>query len=350
MKHFCKISELQAQPAQSRVAVVVATYRRPDELARLLKCLRQCESIALVSICDNENSELTRQVVADESDIARYPVFYDSAPSNQGCGAGLNRAIDSALAHDCGITHFWICDDDIVFDGNVLSDLLRAINYTGAGSAAPAITNHTGHVVAAPCLLNPEDSAKCKLGVLPEEFKSHLGSLRPIPFTVCQGTCHLVTAQALRLVGRIREDFWMLGEDLDLSNRIVHLSGGVFVPSAFVAHLYGAPLDPASAPRSNYLKQLALMQNYTYMGYHTPHGKHMRGRYFDFLRGRGLAKQYVGFLNRFGWRPFAVFDLLQVVWAAWILGQPAGGQVGCKIRSKRFAQDPNHFISLNSSF
>lgn len=348
MKKFCKTSELRVEHARSRVAVVVATFRRPDELARLLKCLRQCERVALVSICDNESSERTRQVVADERGIARYPVLYDSAPSNRGCGAGLNRAIDSALAHDCDITHFWICDDDIVFDGCVLSDLLKAIQSSGVGSAAPAITSHTGHVVAAPCLLNPEDSAKCQLGLLPEVFKSNFCSLRPIPFTVCQGTCHLVTAQALRLAGRIREDFWMLGEDLDLSNRIVHLSGGVFVPSAFVAHLYGAPLDPASAPRSNYLKQLALMQNYTYMGYHTTHGKHMRGRYFDLLRGRGLARQYISFLNRFGWRPFAVFDLLQVIWAAWILGQPAGGKIGFRIRSKRFAQDPSYFRGLST--
>jgi len=181
-----------------------------------------------------------------------------------------------------------------------------------------------------------EDEGRVRKNIPPGEFqKIFLPGYTP-PIVVCMGTCHLVKASALERVGSYREDFWLMGDDLDFSHRIVAQKGGsIFVPWIFVAHLYGAPLDPKSVRRSDYFKKLALLQNYTYMAYHTPNCKYIRGRYFDFLRGKGLMPQYRGFLAAFGWRKEAVLDLVSVVFAAWMLKQPAGGSVGNRVRKKR---------------
>jgi len=328
---------------KNTVAVVTATYRRPFELRRFLECLRSCPDVKLVSICDNFGCPETLNIINTENISSTYPILYKKAAYNGGCGAGLNLAIEQARGFLSDITHFWICDDDIYFEGNPLSPLLAAIEKSGAGSAAPAITDHSGLVVAAP-MLDSQNGRWVKLGTRPDEFIKHFPAKIPLPFLVCMGTCHLVTAAAIEKVGKIREDFWMLGEDLNFAHRIVaHGGGGVFVPWVYVEHLYGSPLDPSSAQRSEYFKHLALLQNLTFMAYKTPYAKYARGRYFDCLRGKGLMPNYAKFLKKFHWKIFAIIDLLTVIFAAWCIGQPAGGNIAQRIRKKRMLQSAKVF-------
>jgi len=326
------------QSSATRVAVLIVTYRRPEELKRLLLSLRICStSIAMVSVCDNAGEERTQQAVESERKMVSYPIYYRQSDVNNGSAAGLNQAIAQAReATDKPFTHYLMCDDDIAFEEDILSELLAALEKSGAASAAPALTDHSGLVVATPMLKRREDESLVKKNISPDKFKELFPSGYTPPIVVCMGTCHLVKAAALEQAGPYREDFWLMGDDLEFSHRIVAQTGGsIFVPWVFVAHLYGAPLDPRSSRRSSYFKMLALMQNYTFMAYHTPYGKYIRGRYFDLLRGKGLMPQYRQLLAEFGWKREVMLDLFCVVYAAWVLKQPAGGAIGRWLRKKR---------------
>jgi len=294
---------IQPPKTKHRVAVLVTTYRRAVELKRLLVSLRNCSSnIALVSISDNAGDNETRIAAEHEKANAPYPILYNKSEINI-LAAGLNQAIAHAKAYSPdGFTHWLFCDDDIAFEEDILSELLAAIEKAGAASAAPAMTDHSGLVISS-ALLNREDGKMNKINISPEAFKENFPSGYTPQLKVCMGTCHLVTNDALVKAGSYRKDFWLCGDDLDFSHRIAARAGGsVFVPWVTVAHLYGAPFDPSSAGRSNYLKKLALQQNYTFMGYHTPHARYIRGRYFDLLRGKGLMPQYLAFLREYRWR------------------------------------------------
>jgi hypothetical protein len=319
------------------VAVLVVTYRRPEEIQRLLISLRKCSSnISLVSVCDNfGEDERTRIIIEEENVLANYPILYKKSDINI-FAAGLNQALAQAIKYaQEGFTHYLICDDDVAFDTDILSGLLAALEKAGAASAAPALTDHSGLVIATP-LLNRADGKLNKTNISPEAFREQFSIGYTPRLTVCMGTCHLVTAKAMEKAGSYREDFWLMGDDLDFSHRIAAQQGGsIFVPWITVAHLYGAPFDPLSAERSNYLKKMALLHNYTYMGYHTPYGKYIRGRYFDLLRGKGLMPQYLAFLKEYRWRKEAVIDLLTTIFAAWIMKQPAGGAIASRLRTRR---------------
>ena len=327
--------DLLKSTIRPRVAVVTVTYRRPDEFRRLLTSLRHCQDIAVVSITDNFGDDHIHDIVTEEVGITSYPLLYKKSSVNI-FAAGINQAIAHARKHiPEGITHWLICDDDIAFEEDILSELLAAIEKSGASSAAPALTDHTGLVIPS-SLLNREDGKLNKINMPPKEYKEQFPSGYTPRLTVCMGTCHLVADEALLKAGPYREDYWLCGDDLEFSHRIAAQPGGsVFVPWVTEAHLYGAPFDPSSAERSNYLKKLALLQNYTYMGYHTPHGTYIRGRYLDLLRGKGLMSQYLAFLRKYLWRKEAVMDLVTVVFAAWVMKQPAGGSIAVRLRLRR---------------
>jgi len=58
VKPFAPASQPPVHPDRNRVVVVIATYRRTNEFARLFKCLQQFESIVVVSVCDNARPSL----------------------------------------------------------------------------------------------------------------------------------------------------------------------------------------------------------------------------------------------------------------------------------------------------
>ena len=58
VKRLAAASQPPVDPDRNRVAVVVATYRRTNEFARLFKCLQQCESIVVVPVYDHARLSL----------------------------------------------------------------------------------------------------------------------------------------------------------------------------------------------------------------------------------------------------------------------------------------------------
>lgn len=302
------------------VAAAIATHRRDKELARLLDCLAMSD-VPLsggVFVADNAASRETETVCAQSS----APCTWLPRSANNGPGAAWNTAIARALQNP-DVTHVLVLDDDVVPGPSTLRILLGALTASHAAAAAPLLFDGSNSLWGFP---EPRDTVlRSVIRRLdsPEECRTALGDT-PHAFCWATGACMLYARRAVDECGPFREDFWMLGEDLELSMRVAAKSGGVFTAQAAVPHLSPTP-DPAAARANHRLKFLALLQNLSFLAFHSPHSAHMRnylaGNFKRYLRTEGLA---LGTAR----------DACSAFLAGAFRGQPAGTRSGERLRQR----------------
>ncbi len=280
--------------SRPRVAAAIVTYRRPAELTRLLRSLAASETPLEggVFVADNASDPGVRDLCGTHG--ARW-----LARENTGPGPGWNTAAGAAL-EDSAVTHLLVLDDDVVPGPGTTSLLLAALGDNGA--AAPLLFDENDRLWAFPEPREPRLRGTIRGVHSPSECVALLGS-EPHAFAWATGACMLYTRQAFEESGGFREDFWMLGEDLDLSMRVASSRGGVFTAAARVPHLPPSPAAPAADSQRR--KFLALLQNLSYLSFHSPHSAHMRsylaGNFKRYILTEGVS------LPAFqdAWRAFA---------------------------------------------
>ncbi len=293
----------------ARVAAVTATYRRPEEITRLLRALSGIpEGLEVTVIVDNGAGTEIR----DASEGAGIKTHYVAPGTNLGCGAGLKLAAEEALQlPGPPVTHLWILDDDAVPKPDTLANLLRAMETENADAAIPLVTAPDGMVGWVPGLRNRQAHRQAELRATPAEFRERLGSV-PLDFTWAQGISLLVTRRAIDKVGVHRDDFWIRGEDLEFSLRLTASFRGILVPAVEVAHL-PPPGNSTTSRAAEYLKHAALVQNVAYIGARLPHGHR-------------IASTIPANVARFivEWGPRSIADACRAVGRGAIQGEPAG--------------------------
>jgi dTDP-4-dehydrorhamnose reductase len=302
----------------SRVIAVTATYRRPAEVARLLTALRN-STVPLhgVVVVDNAGDAATRESVQ----TSQLPARWIDAGENLGCGGGLRRGEQAALAEFPDLTHVWILDDDTVPEPATLETLLAAMETTGANTACPQAHDAEGSLNWFPGLLDRRRFGALRTSATPDEFVARAGA-EPAPFSWATGVAILVTRAALENAGLHRGDFWIRGEDLDFSLRITRTMLGIYVPSARLAHLPpggGRVID--DFPER--MKHAAMLQNCAYLFARTAHG-------------RRLARHWPGnawkHIRRFGWA--TIGDIAGALLRGAVLGKTAGMPGGDHFRRR----------------
>lgn len=253
----------------ARITALVATYRRPRELARLLESLGKLERpLERIVIVDNAGCEQTRAAVA----AAPCPAELIVPGQNLGCGGGLRRAGEEAVRLPGeSATHFLVLDDDAVLQPGTLEALLRAMEAHGAEAACPLVLGPGGTLGWLPGLATRRVQHAADAQPTPEAFRAALGS-DPLPFVWTQGICLLVTRRAVEACGWHRDDFWVRGEDLDFSLRLTARFQGLLVPEAVCEHLPPPAATPLSS-RAEYLRHAAMVQNVACLGLRLPHGR-----------------------------------------------------------------------------
>jgi GT2 family glycosyltransferase len=312
---------------------LIATYRRPRELERLLDSLAG-EELSAAIVVDNEGNGEVRMLVEKTGPWAHYV----DPGANLGCGGGLRLAEERALElAGSTLTHLLILDDDAVLAPGTVGALAEALEKELASLAYPLITANGGQVGWLPGLAERTRGLRDTFEGTPEDFRAQFGSA-PRDVVWAQGICLLVTVAEVKRWGLHRDDFWVRGEDLEFSLRLTAHERGIFVPTVVVQHLPPPETAPLSR-EAEYLKHCALVQNMAFIGFRLRHG-------------RRIAWTVPGALRRFFrvWSWAAMSDALRALWRGAVLGQPAGAGASAEPTSahpartfrERFAALPSH--------
>ncbi len=302
------------------VAAAIATHRREPELARLLGHLRRSDPPLTggIFVADNASSPDTQAICEKNSP----PAVWLPRAVNNGPGPAWNTAAARALGNPA-VTHVFVLDDDVVPPPETLRILLAALATSRAAAAAPLLFDEQEHLWAFPEPREIPLRSVIRRVRTAEECRAALGE-EPHPFCWATGACLLYTRAAFAQAGYFREDFWMLGEDLEYSMRVASTFGGVFTAAAAVPHLPPTP-DPATARAAHRRKFLALLQNLSYLAFHSPHRAHLRSY---------LAGNFKRYVRTEGCSPGTMWD----GWCAFYQGalwkQPAGTPAGARLRER----------------
>ncbi len=308
-------------PTDIRIAAAIATCRREKELARLLLSL-SCSTVPLRAgafVADNAASEATRDVCTSSP----LPALWIPRDINNGPGPAWNAAIAKAL-EDPEVTHVLVMDDDVDPPPGTTAALLDAMQESGAAAAAPLLFDADGRLWGFPEPRETELREVIRRVHAADECRTALGT-SPHPFCWATGACMFYARGAFASCGMFGEDFWMLGEDLDLSMRVAAKLGGVFTAQAAVPHLPPQPVHGARARAAHRAKFLALLQNLSFLAFHSPHSAHLRGY---------LPGNFLRYARTEGWEPATLADALAAFWLGVVRREPAGLRGGRHLRER----------------
>lgn len=305
-----------------RVAAVIAAYRRDAELERLLVVLSAGTlKPDRAFVADNASSEETRNL------CRRYGAEWNPLPINRGPGPAWNAALKSALA-DRSFTHFLVLDDDVVPDVEALATMIEVMGAAAAGAVAPLLYDGNGMLWGFPEPREVPLRAAIRTVTNVASANEVLGH-DPHPFCWATGACMLYRRDVFEECGTFREDFWMLGEDLEFSMRAAAACGGVFSAHAAVSHLPPTSGEPRAAALLHRGKFLALLQNLSFLAFHSAHSAHLKsylpGNFRRYLRTEGFGAR-------------TLRDAASVFWQGALRGQPAGTPSGARIRERSQGQ------------
>ncbi|MEI8234536.1 MAG: glycosyltransferase family 2 protein [Verrucomicrobiota bacterium] len=295
------------------IVAIIATYRRPSDLARMLRSLQSASTPLAVVVVDNADDPATQAVVEAAQETRE--VLRLVPGENLGCGGGLAFGERFALAHFAGrVTHFLLADDDVEVAPGTLERLVEAMREEGAALACPMITWPDGTIGWFPGMLEapPFDAVRKRRVRTQEQYLAQFGP-RPIRFSWATGAILMVTRETLEALGLHRTDFLIRGEDCEFSLRITAQSPGIYVPDTRVSHYcFSGPLTP-EALAAERRKQVAMLHNTAYISFRLPHG-------------RRILRCLPGNLWRHvkNWGPSGILEGLKAYWRGAVGGHPAG--------------------------
>ncbi len=309
-------SQMSTQEEQSPTAVVavVATYRRPAELQRLLNSLESARpDLRAVVVVDNADDPETAKVLASSPLDCRRIV----PGKNLGCAGGLEMGGKAAAEmFRSDYTHLWILDDDAVVPAGTLQCLLAAMIKEQAWAAIPLVVDHNGRIGWFPEILKRTKFDAIRRRPLLEEFWNECGR-EPELFSWCTGVSLLVARSAVEQLGFHRGDYWVRGEDLEYSLRLTNAGRGILVPDAVVQHLPPEPVGEANQADER-AKHAAMLRNLAFTSFRLAHGRSLLWK---------LPGNWWRFLRMWGCNRETIATLFKTMWDGSVRGLPAGAKM-----------------------
>ena len=265
----------------SRVVAVIATYRRPQLLARLLASLGdQGASFGGAVVVLNGGDHASRAVVQG----AAFPTRVLEPARNLGTGGGLGLGFQAAL-EDPAVTHVWVLDDDACATPGALEAMEQAGARVGAGAVSPLVPDATGVITWFPGPLDEPAWTLVRRGATVADFQRICG-LEPRPWRWATWASLLIRREAIVSSGLPRSDFWYQSTDIEYTLRLSWSHLCVLAPAAVCPHL-----PPAETPERRRLKDRWSLQNNAFLSTRLRHGwralRHLPGNHVRYWQRHG---------------------------------------------------------------
>ena len=203
-----------------KLSVVIVSYNVRSYLEQCLQSVQKAlEGIeGEVFVVDNRSDDDSVEVVK-----TRYPwVRLIANEENMGCAKANNIAIRQA-----GGEYVLLLNPDTVVEEDTLRQVLAFMDsHPKAGGAGVMMHNADGSLAPESRRALPTPWVSClkMLGFTKRYYMSHLPWDQPGRIDVISGAFCFLRKKALDEIGLLDEDFFMYGEDIDLSYRL--LKGG----------------------------------------------------------------------------------------------------------------------------
>lgn len=225
-------------PAPGRVCAVVVTRDRRELLRRCLTALRdERRPPDGVLVVDNDSSDGTAEMVASEFPEAELLVLGDNVGGAGGFARGLARA------HAQGYDWLWLMDDDTIVSGDTLAALLAGAARAPGGPPV-LVASHVRWKDGRTHPMNtPTPRWRWRRG-LADGVRDGLLLLRYATFVSVA-----VHRRAVDRFGLPLERYFIWGDDVEFTARILRDEPGYLVPESVVCHWTPSP-HPAATPTS----------------------------------------------------------------------------------------------------
>jgi GT2 family glycosyltransferase len=219
-------------PSSQKVVVVVVTYNRRALLEGTLRCLAaQDHPIEKIVVVDNASSDGT------EAFLKSAPVpnlIVHRTARNLGGAGGFAAGLDVAFRTPCDF--FWVMDDDVLFAGDTLTNLVAGAGYLRSRGREPSflmtnVFNAAGQPVNTPIVDqrisdngNMQVTTFLQQGLLPVVAASFVGTLIP--------------RRAVATYGLPLAEMFIWGDDIEYTFRLTQgREAGYVVGNAIITHL-----------------------------------------------------------------------------------------------------------------
>jgi GT2 family glycosyltransferase len=314
------IASIQSQPmtaaGAARIALVMATYKRPAVVERLVGSLASEAEVVAVCVVDNGSDNALK---ASLEKLDRRVRCLD-AGANLGCGGGLALGCREAL-RDTSVTHLWIVDDDVVIVPGCAARLLKAMVQARAEVAVPLLAGPDGKIISYPGPLQGPAWREIRRPITPEQFMAVCGPA-PLDFVWSPGACLLVTRRAAVEAGGPRTEYWLMGEDLEYTCRLSARYRAILAPEARALHW-----QPSQNRDAQYVKSCAMLTNAAYTIRSFSHGRRLL---------RHLPGNCFHFLEHYGFSPGNLCQVLRSLYWGAVCRLPAGSSRFQQFRSDYF--------------
>ena len=231
------------------VCAVVVTHDRRELLGQCLEAvLGQTRAPDEVLVLDNASTDGTAAFVGE-----RFPgATLVSLATNEGSSGGFHAGMSWACER--GYDWLWVMDDDTIPADDALAELLRAPD-TLDGLPEPVML--ASKVVWTDGSMHPMNHPNVNLGDMDRLVRGLELQAMPIRWTTFPSL--LVRREAIERHGLPRKSFFIWGDDIDFTARILRHQPGYLVPSSVAEHRTATAHRPwEGGPRFYYAVRNAL--------------------------------------------------------------------------------------------
>lgn len=259
------------------VCAVVVTYNRKDLLRECLQALvAQSQPLNLIWIFNNASTDGTLEMLEQEFSTARYPqIRVTTLERNSGGAGGFHEGVKQAAA--AGYSWIWLMDDDTIPQPDALDQLFAARERFPAGHQPDLLASKvvwldgTLHSMNISWVNQRDPEATFRAAV------AQTIAIRSATFVSLLLHRRFVAQYGLPIA-----DYFIWGDDVEYSGRILRKHLGVAVPASVVVHKTPKKHGSADASPRFY--------------YHVRNGIWMM-RHSEAFSFREKSKMWVGFVG-----------------------------------------------------